>query len=888
MPNNDCKTPTTKRIFIIDVSGSIFPYLDLIRQLLSSTHLTPSNNNVFMFHHENLGLLDVSKLGNSMGLTDITIAIGYIRLSIQECVTNGERFAIYLVTDGAHNASPITQLLEEIVLLMNELQSIDTTDCSFNAITCGSYYPKTLLSAINSMFWMTSEITRKPMIRYRQDTIDHLILTDGEFGEALEKLDYRVLVKGLGLLKNFSTNQGKCDIENFMNKFLQNLQEKENDQKETKSVSSPQTWTWSSIIRSLKTVSTNDTESKMLARIYAGEKPESKTNIIDKLFERISNSPIGDFQLAPDSNIDALTESFKNGDVSSFLDGYFVVIVLHQNNTCSTIGLLDCYIWLKTNTALKLFVCCKPSVEFPFVVLLSELLDLVQQQLLPNTQLSSPQNLSTYRSLFVTDVLKVQGRYDYVCLCLQTIAQSFRPLLFSWYVFNKATEEICSDRKVQQGDPQNFTGTVERIDVRPYLMMFLAILLYPRYSTLDISSITNIPVKILAVLGMMTRFSLDANNYDIATLFGSDINIHKLAELMLFLSSSNISHLEIKECNNTFLRNGEILADEKMGLKEKLIKITSQKSELNADRKTDEPELSDLSVVTILWLLGITDFVELSRRFRAILSICQRKTKENFGETLEIYKLLNEIIQFPPNEALKSLSGFLMNRFSNLVEYPEWTLFQNLLSFAKYSKTMEILFLEPPSSQSGWYDNTPNPKVSVNELSEIRNYVGPSNVSFFPITSIPSAEKIQNMFNDVKRISQIHKAIHGSNMYHVFDPSRVLENSDGCICGMPFFSPVPKKAVVDGKITSIDCIASQNRQKHIGTWGLFVGLRHAITLQDHIDVISNNLKDVNCSKAITSWALVNGGIQIWKDGNLTVLRLDGLASLVVEQLSWFV
>ena len=70
-------------------------------------------------------------------------------------------------------------------------------------------------------------------------------------------------------------------------------------------------------------------------------------------------------------------------------------------------------------------------------------------------------------------------------------------------------------------------------------------------------------------------------------------------------------------------------------------------------------------------------------------------------------------------------------------------------------------------------------------------------------------------------------------------------------------------------------------------WAWFTSMNKAETLEDHIKAISFTLSQLNCQIKITTWAHVNGGVELWKTGDVIALKKNPYSNPFVTQLEWF-
>jgi hypothetical protein len=392
---------------------------------------------------------------------------------------------------------------------------------------------------------------------------------------------------------------------------------------------------------------------------------------------------------------------------------------------------------------------------------------------------------------------------------------------------------------------------------------------------------------------MLVRFSLDAKNFSILMLLNSDIDIEQFAHLQLFLSkkasNGTADDTFIHECTAASVRNCQVLAtDPEITYKQRIGKAFTIPLPENPDGSLP---FSEDKIATILWLSGIDNFTDLAEQFRNILAICSRKTKENTQDLGHIYSLLDKVILYLPNVALKKFGTILQDLRPDVLKTQGWDEVLILLTGSKYGKTMGGLFMDPPVDASGWGGmsdkEVANKQMSLTEHMELVAYSG-KNCSLFPLTQIASAGKIQRILDRGIVLKQGYQEIHSGFWHPLPQKGVTLGAASKCVCGMPFCNPLSGRAIVNNMTRAVKCIRAPNRIAHVQVWAWFNEMKEACSLQQHIDVVAKKLKEEHCPVKIVHWAEQHGGLALWKSADISKLHMDPKASRFVDEMSWFV
>ena len=650
-------------------------------------------------------------------------------------------------------------------------------------------------------------------------------------------------------------------------------------------------------------------KSDLLDDILNGRAIEKKDMSTLSFLKELYEDPFSEKTNIPlDIDINYILQVIDDGDITFILNFFFNVIVLNDNK-CTTKGLTETLKWLQTNTPTQVLICCKKDVTFPINTFLNKML--VKAQTILMKAVFSTSTLIIYLNTMFYNVCNcnnissnVQGvtKYDtsYMQDVTRVIAQMYNEYMFDKIIMHKALNLFIVDIKTKQGCPQKFQGPIDGVIINDYMVMILSILMNQEDSLIKLSPSYPINTCILAVLGMISRFSLDGKQFNIEILLRSDINIEAFARLQLYLSnltsSGKITREFIQHCAGASERNSDIMNTSADNFKDKFTKICGNPTILPIVTPDDKDKLSDKEIAIILWFSGITNFVDLIKQFRNILSICNRKTMENVDDFAIIYKMLSDVIIYLPNKALKTFGEFLDTLYPGIrMEYGGQELY-DMLKFPIYSTTMFGLFNEPPNDPSGWTGLNVDEqtlrtyKCTRTELISIISIARRSNdVSFLPIAGVPSAGNIQNHFNNAKTYESIYHLIHNQLWHPQPEGDVSLRDAHNCVCGMPFCNPSPSSAKINKIYRSgVNCISQpNNKPRHVAMWAWFTSMNKAETLEDHIKAISFTLSQLNCQIKITTWAHVNGGVELWKTGDVIALKKNPYSNPFVTQLEWF-
>lgn len=900
----------------VDLSGSMMPYLPELRYL-AETSL--SQYALIGFHDLLLRNIKPKDFEKSMGMTNLEYPFIRLRELIPEILkycSKGKRLSasFVLVTDGAHNATPVSCLYNSIMLFLRLLRTVyrENIVLKFNIITCGEWYDKQLVAAIPAMWWM---ICQEQKLASNVPDLAAEIRGDVEitvakieevnktsFGKpvVLEDID---AIKGLSSLIRFLPEAERPGVVEFVNQYIAYI-DALYPSKTEESVAAPKTFhDMINYVLKKSDVKPMNQSDKLRDAFKTnghdtgtGSKKDGHITFLKKLSEL--HDPDHELCLATlkdDNMVEGLARGFQSsGDISWFLDPYFKVVFPLATGKWQQRGFMETLATLQTVNTQYPLVCTRAEKPFPFNDLLPDMLNRAQFTVLNAIgknyatlkQVVEFRNTVFYQALLAT---RDDARHDLVTTVLQTISQAYEKSLISESTIRETIDKLRSDIAVKQGNRQKFEDNDGVII--PHLVTIMSLLLFPDGSScVDTTRLSDV----LAVYGMLVRFSLDAKNFSIVMLLNSDIDIDAFARLQLFLSK--MDKKSIQECAIASNRNSNALESSTR---------TTYKEAITAafDTKLPEPDDSEIftedEIATIFWLTGIKNFTDLAKQVRDILGVCERKTKDNTGDRKDIYAHLNKMIRYLPNEALKIFNGVLCNMCPTVKDAYGWNEVSELLKCSKYATSMKAFFMEPPVASSGWKTSMEKEdldrfSLTEQELDDLVAYVG-NNVGMFPPTEVRSSVKIQSALNRGNDFKRTHEKIH-SSFWHP-KPRGELKSSEECVCGMPFFTSHVRRATISYQVPvgesvvkrkiEANIIAPLDRTAHLGSWALFKEMKPEFKVEENIAVIKKRLGAKPDSRRIELWAEQNGGKTIWQRANISELMEHPEASLRVDELLWF-
>ena len=924
---------------IIDCSGSMTGYFPKIKDYSSRNGII----HVHGFHHDDLGKCATDLIGSITGLTDLTIPLQNIIQEIIKAKESDNNIYIIFVTDGAHNATPSKDLfkwIKSLVELCVTLSQKKTRSVvTFNIVTCGNYWDESLVAGIRAL----NQTLGYPMTLTVTD-IDSLIKTDNF--TPVPAYNLMELAIALRLIKNFLPKSEFSYINDlFLNyKEYKALLETEaaaealavakaateadlpDSKKGENTGTQDKPTTWAHFIEpyihpddSQKPVDSTKA-SVVLYMLFNGVKfneEESNDDSVFTQFLKDFSANYGTRTLPEDFDFDRVNAEFANNNYSAILTYFFACYVLCENNEVLTMGLLETIEWLKLNKAVQIIVHTVESDRFQFpssIEVLQVMLDLQQTSFVAEGQC-----LTLYRNIFFYRVTALKLK-SIVHKTLQTLGQTWKNSYFGQREFYTALSEMKNDVNVSQGAKQSFTGRIGECDVRPHLLRMFGILLYPSNTGLVVPDYIKNDVKshIGALVGMMIRFSTDAQNYDISLLFESNLNIENLTRFLIYISDIKTGGLELLAKIRYNIAPGMIHNEGIMGTyggddtygddmrkaMNSLYKGTSATDSPNPmdslETRLYENPLTDAEIAVVFWLTGIKSFSDLADYMVSVLKFTKRKTMDNQGIWEEIYSMLSKSIEFLPNQAMGNLVKILKEDiYPDFSTTNEGVKAQYLLNFPIYVKTMIPLFRY---STKPWATIPSKKYHNLNfrdhTYEELLAFCKRKNApEMFFLTGIKSANEISEILNLVQRFSETYHKIH-SCVYHPL-PTTPLKDSTLCVCGTHMFSPKPScKCIVsleDGKTVTyhINTINFDGK-KHVEQWRTFHSTPYTKNVEEDVSAIGTMLsaprtglgKPEKFDKFL-KWINENGGEELWKSMDLDRLRADPKAAVIIEQLSWF-
>ena len=865
--------------FVVDVSGSMCMYIKKVQQLLKMLGVDIA----WAFHHRNLELVPREKLGDDFGLTDLGIALMQLISCVKSHLKSGVELNLYFITDGMHNASPADVLyrqMDEFLGIFREAAKDPSVRLNLHVITCGGSFDEELISALQSMHAL--EYTDNTKIT--KTTLEGMLKNGCP--NPPEILTRRQIVKGAWLLKKYLLDRTlKESVDILVGTILASVYEEEKKQMEiqvTGGRERPENF--GQIINLSLGRETKTSEAIKLSQIYAFGAELPKGDSLERLLRRLASSSFG-LMLVSDERLPRLLDRVVEGnDYTDIFDHFFGVLVLHQG-TVVRMRLTDFYMWIGTHSPTQAVVYQQYS--FPFEdadmkTLLQIGLDHEQQKVLQALKISM--KLSEYRSIFYLRVASMHTPdFDVVRTILETISQCHNTSYFSKWEFELALYQMGCDIGIKQGDPQTFTGIVNGRDMRPHLVMVFATTLYPEVSPLNPSVKRN---DVLASWSMISRFSLDMENFPVELALGSGFDIEAYAKGLTSMSKRGVPF--IKNTAAVFVRNRALnnLDPASTKFRDTMINVLSTPVEESID---DEGiSLSDEEIAVVLRLCGIRDFETLARHVQSVLRILLRKTKDNVGDCAKWLEIMNAAIQYLPNQAQRNAWRLVQEKYNGIERTETGRATASLLEVGKYARTFLGLF-GIPSPTGGWDHDRGDWSVHLHK--GLLAYIG-QNKEFFPFPNLDGASRIEAVLEKVRSQCDTLHIIHHKNIWHPdVDATRTLQTYTHCLCGDeltgdPVYWNQTKIRVIAPKSDSTSNRGGRMCLEHVGSWGIFPRMKTAKTFLEHVNAIVDTVIN-NPTPTVIAWSTANGGLDLWQSGNIELLKKNERSRVCLEQLSWF-
>lgn len=841
------------------------------------------------FHHKNRKIVLVESLMDDMGATNLAFAFDNFTCAVLSA-KSGEVTLVFF-TDGMHNATPPREFFEKLFSFYNVVMT-SGKKIVIHVVSAGPCYDQTLVNEVlPAIVWLCQHMDGhgnpsrdgNTRVLLTHTTLQAFVESKGEFGEPQIISDQKAML-GLKCFLEYLPDKEKRGVSDGVNGYLAQVPNVKPPV--------PNSYTLLELVEAFVT-GRNATLGRrdMLEKLFTQGVMSGESGVGEILKQLCADPEMNELFSSHvfDGDMNIALDAMRSGNFSQLASLWLSVMVMDGDGAVTIETIADAMTLLRETSPMGLLVFERQKFPEKHKVLLGALINSVQSYLVPGS--ATP----VYKDVFLYNVLFLENT-DLLKSVLKTMVQCTR----GDYMFTNATnyldavDEMINDIKVKQGDEQTFTGTVNCDDMRKYLWVLFGCAMYPEETFFeDVLSRRDLALDKMAILGMITRFSLDSNNFPVDLLMRSDVDPAKIGDLIMFLQKNketkkhNVSREDLARCYHACTENERRLGEAKKVTKNTIDGICKPKIFV---APSPEGPLSDYDLATLFWLSGITDFISLAKFITSVLAICKRKTKENDGDKDVIYKIIGLAIKFLPNEAMNTLVN------SDLLDHlvgsgwrdsrggPE---FLELSSSGIYAKTMGLLAGIPPPQ--GW--GSMDPEKFGNRFHEFLTYIG-ENKEMIPLTLVKSGPKIAGLLEAAEKMRQTYKTIHEKCIYHTHIPTDILKNQHICKCGMPFVVPEkPSCAKVDKKMTKIVIPAPPSTTRHIGAW-MFFGraFRDARTLEDHVAAIKLSLTTTDTSKPdrkVIKWAKDNGGLDAWLEKDIRQLLDDRATARIIKQLMGF-